>query len=591
MADDGEMRVTPTAQPFFALEALPDAARDALFAFLTRPEAARACCVSRAWNRVFCTAVRHLWADITFDRAHFGRMHSSDAVVYGAAAKAGDALRCLSDLPDWALRLIPGLKARHPLLERERMDDCDLFVSDVSEATAACDAVRELSNVRLFVTLADCCHHPGLHALLRHGSLRLRVLDMDILEETETAVGTTLLLPVLTAALRAHAATLRTLTVPNRLGEQQVDASAAVDDFAEALAGASALEDLDVRGLFTAAAFHDVARALERRAPLRVNFALCGDDIEHLAADVAAHLLPSALRSLLLDGLGVDPACAQAEHALVVSLRSDSMLDALSVAVYDERADCVLELFDALPMARLVTLECIVATDEQMERLGPRLPPLVQRLAVLDIENREVSVAALSALLDGAARARALRQLRFDCDGWSGPDGGGCVRFSPAGLGTLAAFIRDNDSLVELGFYALADPDEKADYADARAHVAAALWANVSLREWHLDARASSEDVRFLALALHGNRGLQRVYARLVPPPDAATVPAPAIAALAAALSHNATLRLLRISLLLLPHEDRLEHLRHANNAFQPLRAVPRVARGDLELLLDAPIN
>lgn len=90
-------------QSLFALEALPEEARDALAAHLTRCEVARACCVSRAWNAAF--SAPHLWSvlDVT-DALSFGRPDAdapfkadrrplTRAVVQGACAKAGLGLR------------------------------------------------------------------------------------------------------------------------------------------------------------------------------------------------------------------------------------------------------------------------------------------------------------------------------------------------------------------------------------------------------------------------------------------------------------------------------------------------------------------
>ena len=91
------------APPAFELQHLPEAARDVLFSFLRRDEAARACCVCAAWRRAL--SAPHLWSALTFDVASFGALQISEAVVRGAVAKAGAALRSLSHLP--FERLVP----------------------------------------------------------------------------------------------------------------------------------------------------------------------------------------------------------------------------------------------------------------------------------------------------------------------------------------------------------------------------------------------------------------------------------------------------------------------------------------------------
>ena len=114
MAEAGD--VQPFA-PAFRIERLPDGARDVLFALLTRPEAARACCVSRAWNRALCTAARHLWAELDF-AAPFFPARVTREVVRGACAKARDALRAVTLPCAYFSALLPALATAHPHLAR-----------------------------------------------------------------------------------------------------------------------------------------------------------------------------------------------------------------------------------------------------------------------------------------------------------------------------------------------------------------------------------------------------------------------------------------------------------------------------------------
>jgi len=83
--------------------ALPEEVRDLICAPLTRCEAARACCVSRAWNAAL--SAPRFWTALDFtDVASFGRpvedaackadrLPLTPAVVLGACVKAGRVLQ------------------------------------------------------------------------------------------------------------------------------------------------------------------------------------------------------------------------------------------------------------------------------------------------------------------------------------------------------------------------------------------------------------------------------------------------------------------------------------------------------------------
>jgi hypothetical protein len=119
--------------PALRLEELPDAARAALFRCLSRYEAARASCVSRAWHRAFASGARALWAapdftdgaqfDDVFDAAceqlllRLRPLRVTPALVRGACAKARDSLHAVM-LPAHLAPLLPALRLAHPALRR-----------------------------------------------------------------------------------------------------------------------------------------------------------------------------------------------------------------------------------------------------------------------------------------------------------------------------------------------------------------------------------------------------------------------------------------------------------------------------------------
>ena len=202
------------AQPLFKIELLPDAARDALFALLRRDEAARACCVSRAWRAAFSgVAAAHLWADITFDEASFGELSvETSSVVLGAAAKAGAALRSLSALPDRHVSLLPSLARAHPGLRCVRLAKPSprpyLFIRDGKGAWLAAPC-PSYTCIWLMTTRCSAARMSCSFC----ATLLCACIPLSPWFPTGRPVPMGLLLQRLSAALQSHAATLRELHV------------------------------------------------------------------------------------------------------------------------------------------------------------------------------------------------------------------------------------------------------------------------------------------------------------------------------------------------------------------------------------------
>ena len=268
-------------EPSFRLELLPDEARDVLFACLRRDEAARACCVSPAWRLAFSTAAAaHLWAplgDITFDAASFGPRRITEALVCGAAAKAGAELRSLSRVPCACLGVVPALTAAQPALRRVSVSDSiglDI-TSQVGLALAAAAAVPELH-------FAFCCENvefvnqtQPVRALLEHPHARLTGLWITADEAGLRYAGEVFgpdaldVLRAVEAALRTHCGCLRSLQVvldfetPRATAEED---RAEVAAFAAALERCASLDHLCLGDVFEADAFEVVAQACARTA-------------------------------------------------------------------------------------------------------------------------------------------------------------------------------------------------------------------------------------------------------------------------------------------------------------------------------------
>ena len=147
------------AAPLFRLELLPDAARDRIFALLRVDEAARACCVSRAWRSAFSgAAVAHLRAELTFDSASFGPLDVvSPTLVFAAVTQAGPGLRTLRAVPWSAVKMLPGLARALPGLRSVTLDGA-LGIEEEHriDALAVADAVPEL-HVEIDVDEHDFC--------------------------------------------------------------------------------------------------------------------------------------------------------------------------------------------------------------------------------------------------------------------------------------------------------------------------------------------------------------------------------------------------------------------------------------------------
>ena len=306
-------------EPSFRLELLPHTARDVLFACLRRDEAARACCVSPAWRRAFSTA--HLWADIAFDAASFGPHGITEAVVRGAVSKAGAELNSLHCLPSYFLGLVPELAAAHPKLQRVSVAG-GVGYGQLEEALAAAAGVSEL-HVALRCENATFSRSELQHvALLEHPRLRLTGLVVEANQQLRQLglidPEAPVLLRAATAAVRAHARTLRELWVSAEAGTPPAKEDlAVVGEFAAALGDCGALQSLYVGHLFDAQAFDVVARAAARGCPALCTLQLEGANAGRYAAAVTAHLLPS-LTALELHGMAWHGDSAAVEGVLAL---------------------------------------------------------------------------------------------------------------------------------------------------------------------------------------------------------------------------------------------------------------------------------
>jgi hypothetical protein len=162
----------------FQLELLPDGARDAIFHALSRETAARACCVSRAWNRAFCSGAgaRRLWAELNFEAPFFEAARVTPALVRGACAKARDKLRAVTLHDATLAAIVPALLTAHPKLARVTFA-CDEEVAwpHVADALSVGHPLVELRCV-VKASLLDLTQH---WALLRHAALRAHYLEVE----------------------------------------------------------------------------------------------------------------------------------------------------------------------------------------------------------------------------------------------------------------------------------------------------------------------------------------------------------------------------------------------------------------------------
>lgn len=483
------MAAAGAQQPSFRIELLPDAARDALFRALLRDEVARACCVCRAWNRSLSLRARHLWSDICFDAAHFG-IDVTDAVVRGAAAKGGDALRSLSALPRAALHVLPSLSARHPALGCVRLVDAHSTATadELGALLSACDVVQELHASICVSTydMPDDNDNNLLPVLLQHPSLRMRSLRVDVFGIAPNAEG--VFLPCVAAALQTHAPWLVELRIVLFDNDAQFDIGPAVEAFAAALSACATLKELALHDVFTRAAFDVVARALANHRALALHF-IDLDFADHAESSVA-HLMPAAVSSLrLVDVRFGGPSLAVMNEAV----RTSANLEELELSLfYDDPAPHVADvvsfcgMLHATSVTRLTLGYLTNAGSEAL--LAGGLPPRLQSLRIdnmlfcPEVTDRSLDVLGswrrLLAMLpptmtelviDVQALDRFYRTPKNLCD-------------DSKGVCELARFIRDDVRLLHFGFRQAGEPLPA---------LAAALWANRTLRKLSVYVRTA----------------------------------------------------------------------------------------------------
>jgi hypothetical protein len=494
------------------LQLLPEAARDAVFAALTPREAARACCVSRGWRAAL--SAPHLWSRLDFVRSAAVPDDAGNvpAVVLGACAKAGHALRAVRLFGETA-GVVPAIAAAHPGVESITLVASAWRMPLQPALLAAClgasPALRALyADVRLDVG-APAAHdallaHPALRAtrltLSAHVS-RLADLAAAVRHHARTAEEVTLELDgdAPPAAVREHAAALAdalsSCTVLRRVSlSPRVLSAAAFDALAAALqASPCALSHLQVAPGVAEAHLPAVARRL---LPRLVSLEVCtearsGDAAARL--DAAQHVLADALRAgagAALRSLTFNGHAGGAGAVGVLSALAATRLASLSVVTGQAGARDAAEvaaLTRSLP-ACLQSLELTDASND--EHWGPardallrallRLPSLtslqLQRSDSFDAADCD-AVAAL--LLRGASGASppALRTLRLCADG--GPvHGASRVALALHGAATLTSVslhgALDDELLLAL---ALALPHSSVQALDTSARLPRALGA------------------------------------------------------------------------------------------------------------------
>jgi hypothetical protein len=569
--------------PPIRLELLPDAARDVLFLRLRRDEAARACCVCAAWRHAFSSAAAaHLWAEITFDAAHFGTLDITPAVVRGAAAKAGAALRTLSELPPLCLPTLPALAAAHPDLRCVRVAP-DLLLTDVrgGAVLAAAAAVPEL-HLGLEVQDRDLCKVAVLRELLLHPSVRLHRLTFGSEDEGPPwPPNARLLLRALAATLRAHASTLRELHAYYYGVAAQPGAE--VSEFAEALGRCASLETLRLDGLLGAAAFGTVAPAVARGCCALRELHLGGEDVARYAAGVAEHLLPS-LPSLEISHARNDDATTEGLRVLARALHGNATLQRVRVyGLLDQDMKGIPPFAAALASATAVqqlTLDFV--GDAHLALFAAAgLPPALERLDARSQNN--------APLLGAASRAPLLASFSFDVPGTD-------VAHTAALCALLAAAPRLRELHMRydraLERHILWPREEQV--AAHTVTVATALRACAPLRTLQLSGGIAAADalLSLAAMALRDNCSLRELRIELGEQRGyngtlgnrAAAAPA-ALEHVAAALRTTAAaLRVLRICLRPIPSFSLapVEMQTLAEQARAALAGVPRAASGAL---------
>jgi hypothetical protein len=401
-----------------------------IFAQLPADLRARCACVCRGWRAA--VSERSLWMRLDVSRTSGISVAVTDALLRGAAARAGGALQTLDVSGSW--------RVSHEAL--------------LAVATANANALRELRvchgvrlNVNVDPVIVSAVPLGHVEALLRAGP-QLRVLEADVVCGSLVDVHC-MLHPDegLLSPLRVHG--LRA----GLFGAAEADFLALAAD----IASHAWLQELCVTArLRTQAALDAVVDGALARRLTAVSFAGCG--LTPAAAPALARLLGgSAFSDLAVWGGATALLDAPAAALLADALRANSTLTALRLQS--------LRLWD--DVAAAATLLGALTAHSSLRTLS-----LVGDAAINEAD-RAVAGAALGALL--AANAPALTELNISFCG-----------LGAAGMAPLLQALAANTRLRTLNCTA-----NNMTEAFAAAVLLPAVRANTSLRELHADANTA----------------------------------------------------------------------------------------------------
>jgi hypothetical protein len=534
--------------PLFHVDALPDEARDTLFRAFTYDTAARACCVSRAWNRAFGTHARHLWAELVFDARHLG-VPLTDAVVRGVAAKARDALTSIT-MPETLLfgphgqaggassGLVLSLCASHPALTHVLLPDADARV--VREVLHASSTLTCLEVGRLWLSPEEVTYGDAL-AVLTHPALRVRRLHVHYcVMAAEQVGGPHGLLTVAAAAMQTQTDWLEAVSVtwdnmvayqvdddgapeevinrhPTRAGENRGPNGVAA--FVAAVAACGRLAEVNAPRMLTADAFSSVMEALVMHNSFtaeRVAISVEPVDGEHYLPAVLHHLPRLARLSLVgaerfphladTDALAYDAAM----RALAVHLPSAPALRHLVITGGDSLScDACAALFTAVAASGVTELELRGASAHQLRELARSgLPPGLTSLTVANAPaspglygDPDFAHRALVALLHSAAHVRSLSFV--DC-AWSSDN-----------VWAVAKLLASSNCRVRRLTLTNVDSSTRTTGGDTQHHwgpLTSALWVNSTLEELSVSP-VHDDCAGAFADGIRGARGLRKFTA------------------------------------------------------------------------------
>jgi hypothetical protein len=350
-----------------ALASLPPAVALFIFAQLPVDVRARCACVCRGWRAALTE--RSLWTRLDVSRTSSVTVEVTDALLRGAAARAGGALQTLD---------VSGCR-----------DVSSEALLEVATANAA--ALRELrachgvcNDIQVNPAAATALLLASAEALLR-AAPQLRVLDADVRCNSVGAARRALRAEGLQAPLRIHA-----LRVLEHAEAVEADVLALVED----MASHAWLQQLClVRALPTLAALDAIVDAALTRRLTSLCFVNCG--LNPASAPALARLLGgSALSELCAWGAGDAAALLDAPAAALLAgaLRANTTLTSLQLEAVGLWRD----------MAAATTLLGALTAH-------PRLRALILRNNTEQEADRPAVGAALGALL--AANAPALTEL------------------------------------------------------------------------------------------------------------------------------------------------------------------------------------